>query len=207
MSLELSKYLNDVRKGADKFQRIDINGKEDKTWRKKWLAKVVVALIAVGLLFLLRDGFDKDFVSFASTTLSILIGLFITAVIFSFDKFYQPLDDDEEADAWKKLLNTQAYNYSKQFAYITGYNIILCVFTLVLLALSSLFPEASSIDIFSLEWKLEEIDCEAIILFAMASVFLFQRFFVLYWLLRIVYNTLFVVSSMVKFMIDKIDRQ
>lgn len=207
MSLKLGKYLSEVRKGADKFQRIDINGNIDDKGYKIWLPKLVLSLISIALFFLIRDGFDKEFVSFASTTLSILIGLFITAVIFSFDKFYQPLDDEEEADAWEKVINTQAFNYSKQFAYITGYNIILCIFTLLLLALSSLFPDASKINVLNLYWDLNKIGFEQIALFFTSVLFILQRFFVLYWLLRIVYNTLFVVSSMVKFMIDKIDRQ
>ena len=55
-----------------------------------------------------------------------------------------------------------------------------------------------------LDYKL--IGWENLILFVLVIFVVLQRFLVIYWILSVMYNTVFVVSSMVNFMIIKIDR-
>jgi len=206
MSLRLSKYLTLLKDKASTFERTDINGSVDETFRAKYLVKLVFGTISGILVYLLKDGFSSDFVSYASSVLSILVGLFITALIFSFDKFYQSQDNLDTADSISKLWDKQAYNYAKKFAYITSYTIVLSIFTLVLLAVNALFKEATSLNILSLRLDFDNININSLKLFCIALFLIIQRFFVLYWLLKIMYNTLFIVSSMVQYMTTKIDR-
>lgn len=209
MYRELIKYLKILKGEASRFERTDINNKVDKSFKAKYLVKIVFAIISAGLVFLLKNGFNDSFVSYISSVLSILVGLFITALIFSFDKFYEP-SKEENPNSRIKLWEKQAYNYAKKFAYITSYTIVLSIFTLVLLVLSALFKKETQLNIFELSFCIDCIgihDFSWLKLFGISLFVTIQRFFVLYWLLRIMYNTLFIVSSMVQYMTTKIDRK
>lgn len=231
MPRKLNDFLSDLRRNAKKYENVDINGEEDNAPLDKYGKKIICSLISVITIFFLKSGFSEMFINYAGTILSILIGLFITALIFSFDKFYSlekkkrynvyPTKKDtskqytieeeekESISSTEKLLDIQAYNYTKQFSYITGYNIILCIYVLLLLTINSLFEESMSINIFQntliLDYK--QIRLEDILLFLQSTFVLVQRFFVLYWILNVMYNTIFVVSSIVNFMTIKIDRK
>lgn len=206
MSLKLNKYLRILRKEASRFERTDINNNVDETFRAKYFVKIFFSIVAIIIVFLLKNGFGESFVSYVSSVLSILVGLFITALIFSFDKFYEP-NNEENPNSRIKLWETQAHNYAKKFAYITSYTIVLSIFTLVLLAVSALFEKATQLNVFKLSLCVECLknDFNALKLFGIAFFVIVQRFLVLYWLLKIMYNTLFIVSSMVQYMTTKID--
>lgn len=209
MSLSLNKYLKLLRKEASRFERTDINNKVDESFKAKHGVKIVLALVSATLVYFLDTGFSDSFVSYVSSVLSILVGLFITALIFSFDKFYEPTTD-ENANSRIKLWDKQAYNYAKKFAYITSYTIVISIFTLVLLAISALFGDVTRINVCNLTLCFDCIsfsDKEALKLFGLGTFAILQRFCVIYWLLRVMYNTLFIVSSMVQYMTTKIDRK
>lgn len=207
MSRELSKYLFLLKKKAERFERTDINGIVDESFCAKYLVKVFIGIISLFILLFLKKGFSEDFVSYTSSSLSIIVGLFITAMIFGFDKFYEPLKNKEIANSREKIWNTQGYNYAMKFAYITGYTIVLSVFSLVLLSISALFKEETSFNVFLLKFTFKNFGKEEILLFFISTGLTLQRFLVLYWLLRIIYNTLFIVSSMVQYMTTKIGRE
>lgn len=209
MSLRLNEHLKILRKEASRFERTDINNKVDKSFRAKYSVKITFLIISICLLLLLKNGFTKSFVSYVSSVLSILVGLFITALVFSFDKFYEP-SNEENPNSRIKLWETQAHNYAKKFAYITSYTIVLSIFTLALLAISTLFEKSTQLNVFNLSFCFEcikNIDFNSFKLFGIAIFVIIQRFLVLYWLLKIMYNTLFIVSSMVQYMTTKIDRK
>jgi len=206
MSLKLNKYLTDLRNNANRLERIDINGNETKSFFGKYSLRAFFSLISASFVYILNGGFSDMFISYASTVLSILIGLFITAIIFSFDKFYKHIDP-EVANSKEKLWDTQAYNYSKQFAFIIGYNIVLCIFAIVILSFSALFKDFFGIELHRYTLCINKINLVTFTRFCKLALVAMQRFFIFYWMLRIMYNTLFVVSSMVKFMTVKIDRE
>lgn len=209
MSLDLKRYLKLLRKEAGRLERTDINNNVDESCSARYLVKTICASISIFLLFTIRNGFSEVFISFVSDTLSIIVGLFITALIFSFDKFYEPTNT-ENPNSRIKLWDTQAYNYAKKFAYITSYTIVLSIFTLSLLAISALFESGSKLNVFNLNFCFDCISISkpaALVLFIKSTFVIFQRFFIIYWLLKIVYNTLFIVSSMVQYMTTKIDRK
>ena len=228
MSLRLSKYIKDLRKEAHRFECTDINNKVSKSFWGQNQRRIICITSSLIIFLFLKEGFNPDFVAYASTAISILIGLFTTTIIFILDK-YKPVNrqdtntllllriintlnrsEEEEklppANSREKLWETQAYNYTKQFAFITGYNIVLCVFTLVLLSFSSLFVDTFNINVWSYEFCWDIINYKTIVTALIVLLVIIQRFFVLYWLASIAYNTLYAVSSMVKYMIVKMDR-
>jgi hypothetical protein len=209
MSLKLNKYLRILRQEASRFERTDINNDVDDSFRAKYTVKILFAFISLTLIFFLHNGFGESFVSYVSSVLSILVGLFITALIFSFDKFYEP-SNEENPNSRIKLWETQAHNYAKKFAYITSYTIVLSIFTLVLLAVSALFENETQLNVFEQSFCFDCIsykDLQPVKVFLIGCFVIIQRFLVLYWLLKIMYNTLFIVSSMVQYMTTKIDRK
>lgn len=205
MSLRVYKYVVELRRKASELERKDINNNEAKSFLSRSQRQILCAIPSLILLYLLKNGFPSDFVSYISNALSILIGLFSTAIIFSFDKFYKNRDLTT-ASSNVKLIDIQSYNYTKQFVYITGYSIILCVFTLVFLSFSSLFETIASVNIWEYRVCLSGIDCDSIMNFLLVTLIVLQRFYIIYWMSTIVYNTLFTIGSLVKFMTLKMDR-
>ncbi|NJX16710.1 hypothetical protein [Tamlana crocina] len=204
MSLNLIKYTKQLKKKATEYEQKDINGNTSASFKDKYARKLVSFFVAIVLLVSLNTGFSETFISYVSTILSIFIGLFITALIFSFDKFYVK-KDLTKANSQEKLIDTQSFNFSKQFSYLTGYNIILSIFTLVLLSISTLFPDLSSINAFEYKLDFSTIKAEYIYNFIQIILIYIQRFLVLYWLSSIIYLTIFIISSMVNYMSLKTD--
>lgn len=202
MSLRLDKELFSLRRTANELERTSINGNKVETFSAKYLYRIIFAIISILLLFSINRGFGNGFVSFISSVLSIIVGLFITALIFSFDKFYEP-NKDEYPSSSIRLFDTKAFNYTKKFAYLTSYTIVLSVFTLVLLSLSALFEEKMSLNLRSLVFDFENINWISLKLFIKGCIVFIQRYFVFYFLLKILYYTLYIVSSMVQYMTKK----
>lgn len=234
MQLKLSRYLTELRKKAIQFERVDINGKEDKNILSKNFRRLVCFAAAIVLLLLLKNGFNEQFVAYTSTVLSILIGLFISAIIFSFDKFHQAktknskhlkisiekeigglvakeylisIENASQQNANEKLWNKQSFNYAKQFAYIIGYSIVLSIFAITFLSFSTMFKDTMSINIWEYHVSLHKISFNTVMNFFNVMLVIVQRFLVVYWVGGVIYYTLFIVSSMVNFMTVKINRE
>src|SRR3954447_6236702 len=112
---------------------------------------LVVLCIVVGVT--VGDGFSDTFLTFVSTALTILVGLFITALIFSFDKFYK--EPVGELDSEQKIWDTKSYNYSKRFAFITGYTIVLSIFALILLTLNAAYSGLFKVNVMQLQLRVD----------------------------------------------------
>jgi len=208
MQGKLIEYIIELRQSANSWERTDINGDENTSLSARFLKKSIFCIIAVVFIYKLNDGFPHFFVDFSSKTLAIIVGLFMTAIIFSFNKFYEPISKEkkDKADATEKLNDTRDFNYAKQFAYITSYNVVLCLFVLAALSLNTLFEDKMNANLHHYDFNLKNIDRHSTWLFLKLSFITLQRFFVLYWMLRILFSTLFSVSSMVKFMTTKLNR-
>lgn len=207
MPLKLIKYITNIKKNALKFEKTDLNGVVYQYFVKRHLRKIFSVIASILIIYYLQSGFNSDFIQYTSTILSIFIGLFATALIFSFDRFYQKTEKKilEKASAKKVLYQKKSYNYSKKFSYITGYNIILSIFSIALLLLSVLFKDFLSINFFEYDFVFKDFKIEYFITFFKLSIIFLQRFLVLYWLFSIFYFTLFLVSSLVIFMTEKYD--
>lgn len=209
MSLKLKSNLIELRDKANYFERTSINNVVDNSFKAKYFKKALFAGISIILFLLLENGFPKEFIAFISSTLAIIIGLFITSLIFSFDKFYEK-NLSENPNSREKLWEIQSFNFAKKFAFITGYTIILCIFSLLLLSLSALFFERISLNLFEYNFCLECLFSNtkhSLGLFFINTLILFQRVLVFYLLLRIMFNTVFVVTSMTEYMLIKLEKK
>ncbi|HEV7348405.1 hypothetical protein [Telluribacter sp.] len=244
MSLNLYKYVVDLRTQSLNSEIGGINGipfknkgseKEEKEKNKRkrdaYGYRIVIAMISMAIVCSLKTGFEDVFVSYFSSVLSILVGLFITALVFSFDKFYTKADDgikiynidvNEESvpdvdksytiavknnislTAGDKVWDTQSHNYSLIFAYVTGYNIVLCIIVIVLLALNTLFEHELNINIFKYYLDIKDITLNSLGNLFLVVFNIIHRFLVLYWIGFVLYRTIFLVSSMVSYMTTKI---
>lgn len=211
MSIALFRYLKKLKQKAYQFEKIDINGDPVNSIASKYILPLVFYVIPILAIFLLRTGLPINFVSFLSTTLSIFVGLFITALIFSFDKFYSPIDEEKKESVVissnDRLIDIQSLNFIRQFAYITGNTIVLSIYCIFILMISSLFDDWFNLNLMELYWvNYKNITCENIVLFIRVNINILLRFCTFYWILKILYNTLFIVSGLVIHMIAKIDR-
>jgi len=222
-------YLKELRIKAGEYEHYNINAVRD-SWVIRIKNELILYILSATLVILLNKGFDSKFITFLSTVLSILIGLFLTSLIFALDKFYKPIEDKIEdyeltiskedyskdyrlsikqlvdLNSRQKLWNNQAYNYVKKFTFLTGHNIVLSIYTLLLLSLSTLFADFMANDIYNYSICFKHIDLNTIINFLIVFCLVIQRFLVIFWFLKIFRNTLFVISSMVNFMTTKIER-
>lgn len=227
MSLNLNKYLKELKQNKNYFEEVDINGKREKNVLKKNFRCILITFISIVIVYNLDYGFNKDFISLVSTILSILIGLFTTSIIFVFDKLYIfsdkkreeyeiiiknnneikenliSIDNKSQQTSSEKLKEVQTYNYFIQFVYIIGYNIVLCIYVLLLLLLNSLFYEFMKFNIFDYKFCINNLRIDLIINFFIVGIIVLYRFLVLYWTLNIMYNTLYAISSMVNFITKK----
>ncbi|KQM45841.1 hypothetical protein [Chryseobacterium sp. Leaf201] len=205
MSLKLTKHIITVIKEANKLKNVDVNNSTDKSFFTRYLRPFFHIGLTLLALYILEKGFSEKFIEFITSSLSILVGLFITALIFSFDKFYEQ-SKSENPTSREKLWDKQDFNYSKIYAYVTGYTIIISIFILILIVPNTLDLYNMNFNLNELEFSLKIINRESTKLFFKASLLFIQRFLIIYYLLEITINTLFVVSSMINHMRAKIER-
>lgn len=205
MSLNLIKHIVKVVTEAKKLEHIDINNKIDDSFYAIYGKSILFTIITLLLIYLLENGFNEKFINLIFSSLSILIGLFITSLIFSFDKFYEPIKY-ENPNSREKLWENQDYNYSKIFSYITAYTILLSIFVLILVVPNTLELYKMNYNLNNLEFSFVNVNIDSITLFIKGTALFTQRFLVIYCLIEILYNTLFIVSSMVNHIRAKIER-
>lgn len=202
MSLKLSKYIPELRNNANKMEQYDLTGHAIEESENFKFSKRRIASFTIGITIalLMGKGFSSSFISYVSAVLSILVGLFINSLIFGMDKFYKkPIK--KNLNSQEKLWDTKSYNYNRQFLYITGYNIVRCIFTLVILSLSAIFPLFNDCtDLRNYTLTFEKLSIEHFYNAFIYTIVFTQKFLVIYWIGCIVHNTLFIVSSMVTFM-------
>lgn len=204
MSQKSKKYLKSLRTKALEYERKDINGQEAKGFFRKYARRILCFVVTSGVLILLPTGFGYDFIELTATILSIFVGLFITALIFAFDKFYVP-KKMHETQAQVKVKETQSYNYYKQFTYLIGFNIVTSVFVLILLLINVIFLDSLALNVREYHFQFDLIDSVAIMNFLMVAGVLLFRFVIIYNVATIFHITVFMVSSMVEFMVSKVD--
>jgi len=211
MYKELIRNISILFKESKKLSKKDINGDPVKGSWNLYGVKIICAIISAIIVLVKGSGFSSNFLEFVTSFLSILVGLFITALIFSFDKFYEPKTGEDlekiKLNAQLRIWDTQAYNYTKKFAFMTSQTIVTSVFVLFLVAIENLFP-ISQINIIDEPFitSLKDLTCPSFGLFLLhLTVFVF-RFLIIFWLLTIMSNTLYIVSGMVDYMIKKNDR-
>lgn len=221
-------FIGELFKQYRLYECEDINGDKINSFWKRNKRIMLCSVLSMVLTLFTPGGLTQDFVSLASTILSILVGLFLTTLIFALDKFYTPskkqiedyeisltekeIDRDiglsikpiEEVTTRKNTWEKQAYYFSKQFVYMTGANIVFAIWSILLLLINTLFFEFLSVNPMAYTFEISNWSNVISFIHILATILL--RFGIIYLILIVLYNTIYVVSSMVNYMTAKIER-
>lgn len=188
----LIKYLRIVREKAHQLEQVDINGKEIKP-SKLYFRWFLFAIITILLLLVSINGFSERLLEYCVSALSILIGLFITILVFVSEKIPNKKENDGSSSAKERANDIQLYNFYKQFSFMIGRTTILSVYCLIVVFF--LIQIGVSYNPFDYSF-VSKISAESICLFFKILVNMILRVLFIYWMIRIFYNTLFAVASL-----------
>ena len=196
-------YFMRLLKDGHRWQYTDIagNGNKPKFYFTsiQWL---LILVSAIGTPFLLK-GFNKDFISYIMTALSIFIGLFLTLILTAFDKFHDRNDIQRPTHEDQRYLKTRK-NFFKQFTSLTAYAIVLSLFCIVLLGVISLTDPTFSDSI--LNYPLASPSKDNIMrCFRVFSKTVFN-IIIMYFLLNFLLLVLYAVTSMHAYMKIEFDK-
>ncbi|MBO5251880.1 MAG: hypothetical protein J6B31_07820 [Bacteroidaceae bacterium] len=220
-------FIQYVYSKARESETLDINNR-----RKPFIQRNGRFLIAypftVFVLCTLLKGYSNDFLQLSSSILSILIGLFLTALVFALDKFYVPhknnigdykldvneneeirnieisIDKIEFENAQERLWQKQSLYYVQKFNVLVGKSVIVGVWALALICLNVMYLDFFSIN-FS-DYTFVPITFQSFLTFFQLLIVGFVRFFICYYMVEVFYNTIRIISSMVNFMSVRIKR-
>ena len=222
-----SSFICFVYSKARESETLDINNR-----RKPFIRRNGRLLLSYPLSFIvlltLPAGYNNDFLQLGASILAILIGLFLTALVFALDKFYIPpkkKDGDYRVEttendqtrsieisveeivyenAQEKLWQKQSLYYVQQFNVLVGKNVIVGIWALALICTYVMYYNFFSVRLD--DYSFVEITLPSIFLFLKLLLIIAGRFFICYFLIEMFYNTVRIIISMVNFMSIRIQR-
>lgn len=222
-----SSFICFVYSKARESETLDINNR-----RKPFIRRNGRLLLSYPLSFIvlisLPAGYNNDFLQLGASILAILIGLFLTALVFALDKFYIPprkkdgdyrvettendqtrsieisVEEIKYENALEKLWQKQSLYYVQQFNVLVGKNVIVGIWALALICTYVMYYNFFSVRLD--DYSFVEITLPSIFLFLKLLLIIAGRFFICYFLIEMFYNTVRIISSMVNFMSIKIQR-
>lgn len=222
-----SSFICFVYSKARESETLDINNR-----RKPFIRRNGRLLLSYPLSFIvlltLPAGYNNDFLQLGASILAILIGLFLTALVFALDKFYIPprkkdgdyrvettendqtrsieisVEKIEYENAQEKLWQKQSLYYVQQFNVLVGKNVIVGIWALALICTYVMYYNFFSVRLD--DYSFVEITLPSIFLFLKLLLIIAGRFFICYFLIEMFYNTVRIISSMVNFMSIRIQR-
>ncbi len=222
-----SSFICFVYSKARESETLDINNR-----RKPFIRRNGRLLLSYPLSFIvlltLPAGYNNDFLQLGASILAILIGLFLTALVFALDKFYIPpkkkdgdyrletTENDQTRsieisveeivyeNAQEKLWQKQSLYYVQQFNVLVGKNVIVGIWALALICTYVMYYNFFSVRLD--DYSFVEITLPSIFLFLKLLLIIAGRFFICYFLIEMFYNTVRIISSMVNFMSIRIQR-
>ena len=212
---------------ARESEALDINNKRKSFIRRngRYLCAIPFTIF---VLCTLHNGYNIEFLQLGASILAILIGLFLTALVFALDKFYSPhknkkgdyrvdvsekehtrnieisVDEIVFENAREKLWQKQSLYYVQKFNVLVGKNVIVGVWALVLICLNVMYMDFFNIDI--ADYSFVPISIQSFLVFIRLSLIVVVRFFICYYIIEVFYNTIRIISSMVNFMSVKIKK-
>ena len=180
------------------------------------------------VLFSLSGGYNNEFLQLGASILSILIGLFLTALVFALDKFYIPkkrkfgdyklnISENEQIrnieisidevvfnNAREKEWQKQSFYYVQKFNVLVGKSVIVGIWALVLICINVMYFEFFRVDI--ADYKFVPITIPSILIFGKILLIIIVRFLICYYMIEVFYNTIRIISSMVNFMSVRIKK-
>lgn len=212
---------------ARESETLDINNR-----RKPFIRRNGRLLLSYPLSFIvlltLPAGYNNDFLQLGASILAILIGLFLTALVFALDKFYIPprkkdgdyrletIENDQTRsmeisveeivyeNAQEKLWQKQSLYYVQKFNVLVGKNVIVGIWALALICTYVMYFQLFSVNL--KDYTFVAITLPSIFLFMKLLLINAVRFFICYFLIEMFYNTVRIISSMVNFLSIRIQR-
>lgn len=201
-------YLGRLISDGHKWQNIDINGFESKP--KFYFSQVqfIFILLAIVSLFLLKKGFNKDFIGYIIASLSIFVGLFLTLILTVFDKFQKIDFGKPNLSEKERTILIQRKNFFKQFTALTSYSILLSITCIFLLSLS-LLTDSLNRDIFEFEFidSIKNIDFKSILLGVYACLIIIYRFLIIYFFFDFLFMVLYGLTSIYNYIALEYDKK
>ena len=222
-----SSFICFVYSKARESETLDINNR-----RKPFIRRNGRLLLSYPLSFIvlltLPAGYNNDFLQLGASILAILIGLFLTALVFALDKFYIPprkkdgdyrvettendqtrsieisVEEIKYENAQEKLWQKQSLYYVQQFNVLVGKNVIVGIWALALICTYVMYYNFFSVSLD--DYSFVAITLSSILLFLKLLLIIAFRFFICYFLIEMFYNTVRIISSMVNFMSIRIQR-
>ena len=222
-----SSFICFVYSKARESETLDINNRRKPFIRRNGRLLLSYPLSFIALISL-PAGYNNDFLQLGASILAILIGLFLTALVFALDKFYIPprkKDGDYRVEttendqtrsieisveeivyenAQEKLWQKQSLYYVQQFNVLVGKNVIVGIWALALICTYVMYYNFFSVRLD--DYSFVEITLPSIFLFLKLLLIIAGRFFICYFLIEMFYNTVRIISSMVNFMSIRIQR-
>ncbi len=220
-------FITRIYRQSREFEQFDINLKRKSYWQRNIRYFIAIPLSAL-LCILLPSGYPDAFLEMTATILSVLIGLLLTALVFALDKTnpsifdkvsdynielnegdnYRTIDltvsSIHKPNAQEKLWLKQSQFYIKKFNVLTGKNVITSLWALALISISMLFPGLLDINLYEYVWT--TLTLKSFLIFTLLTTAIIIRFFILYFLIEIFYDTINIIASLVNFMSVKIQR-
>lgn len=201
-------YLGRLILDGHKWQNIDINGVESKPKYYYSRLQYLFIVLAIGSVFLLKNGFNKDFIGYMIASLSIFVGLFLTLILTVFDKFQKVNFDKPNLSEKEKVFLIQRKNFFKQFTALTSYSILLSITCIFLLSLS-LLTDSLNRDVFDFELidSLRNIDFKNILIGGYVWLIIFYRILIVYFFLDFLLMVLYALTSIYNYIALEFDKK
>ena len=220
-------FIFDVYSKARKSETLDINNKK-KSFFKRNCRYIVAIPCAIFVSFTLPTGYGADFLELIASVLAILIGLFLTSLVFALDKFYAPsksqkgdyklelnendqvrkidisIDEIQYNNAREKLWQKRSLYYVQKFNVLVGKSVIVGIWSLILVCINSMYYDFLKENITN--YSIGSVTFQSFVVFLKLSFIFVLRFLICSFMIEIFYNTIRIISSMVNFMSVKISK-
>ncbi len=220
-------FIHFVYSKARESETLDINNQRKSFVRRNGRFLLAYPL-TVFVLFSLSEGYNNEFLQLGASILAILIGLFLTALVFALDKFYIPqkkksgdytlnlveneqtrnieasIDEIVFENAREKLWQKHSLYYVQKFNVLVGKSVIVGIWALALICINVMYFKFFSVDIE--DYTFVPITISSILIFGKILLIIVVRFFICYYMIEVFYNTIRIISSMVNFMSVRIKK-
>lgn len=220
-------FIQFVYSKARESETLDINNQR-KSFLRRNIRYIISYPLTILVLLSLPAGYNKDFLQLGASILAILIGLFLTTLVFALDKFYVPpkkksgdfslnLTEKDETrnieisfdeilfeDAREKYWQKLSLYYVQKFNVLVGKSVIVGIWALALICIYVIYFNLFSINIWN--YSFVTITLPSIFLFIKLLLITTIRFLICYYMIEMFYNTIRIISSMVNYMSVRIQK-
>lgn len=207
---------------ARKYETLDINNKKKESFWFRNMRYLISYPVSLFILLTHPEGYSNDFLQLSATIIAILIGLFLTTLVFAVDKFYVSFRNecsDYKIDIYEdevnrnidlsvnkvKLKNSndnifqiRSLHFIRNFNILIGKSVVVGIFDLVLICFNILYIDCFDVDIFA--YTLAPITFHSFFVFCQIILVIFCRFFICYWIVEIFYNAIHIIAKLVNYM-------